>query len=66
MSARRDRHSDRPAPRAWGGAVLAVALGVAAGPAAAANIKVTVDLTPAGLRNVTSPDQAMGAGIDGA
>uniref|UniRef100_UPI0026EBB8C4 discoidin domain-containing protein n=2 Tax=Phenylobacterium aquaticum TaxID=1763816 RepID=UPI0026EBB8C4 len=50
----------------WGGAVLAVALGVAAGPAAAANIKVTVDLTPAGLRNVTSPDQAMGAGIDGA
>jgi hypothetical protein len=52
-------------PLWWVGAGAAL---VATVPAIAAGerVRVTVDLTPAGLRQVTSPAEALGAGIDGA
>lgn len=50
---------------ALGSLALAAAI-LAAGPGAAAPARVVVDLSPAGLRNTFRPEQALGAGIDGA
>ncbi|MCI3132670.1 discoidin domain-containing protein [Phenylobacterium aquaticum] len=51
-------------PAVWIAPLLA--LGLAGAAAAQTPVKVTIDLRPAALRNTTSPDKAMGAGIDGA
>jgi hypothetical protein len=52
-------------PTAWG--KIAFALVLLAAPATAAPVpgRITVDLSPRGLRNTFRPDEALGAGLDG-
>lgn len=63
MTTRPDRQTSKR-PAAWLAPLLA--LGLAGAASAQAPVRVTIDLRPTALRNTTSPDKAMGAGVDGA